>query len=97
MLSLDKIFGWDAVVLNFEGGFVNRYEQNSMDLLNLNLYSASADFSWKGLTLKGEFASKGKDFWIPTAQKAHTGAAVLAEAIYSRKTFSASATKMLET
>lgn len=91
MLSLDKIFGWDAVVLNFEGGFVNRYEQNSMDLLNLNLYSASADFSWKGLTLKGEFASKGKDFWIPTAQKAHTGAAVLAEAIYSRKTFSASA------
>ena len=45
MLSLDKIFGWDAVVLNFEGGFVNRYEQNSMDLLNLNLYSASADFS----------------------------------------------------
>ena len=91
-LSISGIFGWKQLLLDLEGAFVSRYEDLGTDLNNVNLFSASANFAWKGLTLKGEYALKSQDFAAFSEAEAHRGAAIYAEAIYSRKAFSGSAT-----
>ena len=53
-LSISGIFGWKQILLDLEGAFVSRYEDLGTNLSNVNLFSASANFAWKGLTLKGE-------------------------------------------
>ena len=100
--SLSDLLAWDKVLLTFEGSYVNRYEDlykdsnfdfASMGLTspNVNLYSASLNFSWKGLSLKGEYAAKGLDISTKSEAYAHTGAAIFAEAVYANRSFSGSA------
>lgn len=101
-VSFNDIFGWDGILFNIEGNFLNRYESLDKDELhdfhalgldnaNLNSYSAALNFSWNGLSLKAEYAAKGKDLYSETATGAHIGAAIYAEAIYGIGGFSASA------
>ena len=101
-VSFNDIFGWDGILFNIEGNFLNRYESLDKDDLhdfhalgldnaNLNSYSAALNFSWNGLSLKAEYAAKGKDLYSETATGAHIGAAIYAEAIYGIGGFSASA------
>ncbi|MGN1216126.1 MAG: DUF6029 family protein [Candidatus Cryptobacteroides sp.] len=101
-VSLNEIFGWRGILLNIEGNFLNRYEsldkEGVLDLValgvespNLNSCSAALNFSWKGLSLKAEYASKGKDLYSVSAQSAHRGAAIYSEATYGTGRFSASA------
>ena len=101
--SLDNLLNWDSVFLNLEGNFVNRHESPDnnpsvdfislgMDSAELNMYSAALDFGWNTLSLKAEYAIKGKDIASPSLQKAHRGAAIFTEAIFDCKSFSASAT-----
>ena len=102
-VSIADIFGWDRVMLNLEGSYVNRYESLDkdasydfyslgLDSPQLNMFSAGIDFAWKGLSLKGEYARKGKDLPTASSMKAVKGAAVFAEAVYSYKSFSVSGT-----
>ncbi len=101
--SLDRLLNWDAILLNLEGNFVNRHESldnnpsvdfSSMGVTSpeLNMYSAALDFGWDALSLKAEYAMKGKDIASPSQQKAHRGAAIFTEAIFDYKSLSASAT-----
>ena len=101
-VSFNDIFGWNGILFNIEGNFLNRYESLDKDELhdfhalgldnaNLNSYSAALNFSWNGLSLKAEYAAKGKDLYSETATGAHIGAAIYAEAIYGIGGFSASA------
>lgn len=102
-LSLADIFGWDSILFSLEGSYVNRYESlgketevdfaaRSLDNPNVNLCSGAVNFNWNGLSLKGEYAYKSKDLATLTESKAHNGASLYAEAVYSYKTFSASGT-----
>ncbi|MGN0196311.1 MAG: DUF6029 family protein [Candidatus Cryptobacteroides sp.] len=103
VFNIDNLLNWDSVLLSLEGSFVNRYESldedpfldfSTMGLTspNLNMYSAALNFGWDALSLKAEYASKGKDIASPSVSNAHTGAAIYAEAIYDYNAFSASAT-----
>ena len=101
-VSFNDIFGWDSVLFNIEGNYLNRYESLGKDSLidfgtlgledpNLHSYSAALNFAWNGLSLKAEYAGKTKDLYAATAPKAKKGAAIYAEAIYGIGGFSASA------
>ena len=108
-VSVADIFGWNAVFLNVEGSYVNRYEAldkdesidfNSyyrLDTPSLNMASGRINFNWNTLSLSGEYAWKSKDIMIGTTSVATEGSAVYAEALYSWKTLSVSATyRMLD-
>lgn len=90
--SLSELLHFDSLNLEFEAGYVNRYEENYAFEAepNVHLYSAALNFSFQGLNLKAEYAAKTRD--IPAVlQNAHSGAAILLEALYNRKNFSISA------
>lgn len=101
--SLSDLLSWEKVLLTFEGSYVNRYEDlyredasENFEALGMepdvNIYSGSVNFSWKALSAKAEYAAKSKDISdLASLSKPHTGAAVLAEAVYGGKAFSASA------
>ena len=69
-VSVADIFGWNAVFLNVEGSYVNRYEAldkdesidfNSyyrLDTPSLNMASGRINFNWNTLSLSGEYAWK---------------------------------------
>ena len=75
-VSVADIFGWNAVFLNVEGSYVNRYEAldkdesidfNSyyrLDTPSLNMASGRINFNWNTLSLSGEYAWKSKDIMI---------------------------------
>lgn len=101
-VSFNDIFGWNSVLLNIEGNYLNRYESlgktTTLDFAalgvespNVHSYSAAVNFAWNGLSLKAEYAGKTKDLYSLNALKAHNGAAIYAEAIYGIGGFSASA------
>lgn len=101
-ISLSDIFKWETAVLSVEGSYVNRYEAldkdeskdfslYGLDTPSLDMFSGRVNFNWNTLSLRGEYAWKSKD--IPgISAMATTGSAILAEAMYSYKTFSVSAT-----
>ena len=102
-ISIADIFKWDSILLSVEGSYINRYESLDkdsfmdfyslgLDTPQLNMYSGRVNFGWKGLSLKGEYATKSKDLPTSASTKAVKGAAIYAEAIYSYKTFSISGT-----
>ena len=93
----------------FGCSYVNRYEAldkdesidfNSyyrLDTPSLNMASGRINFNWNTLSLSGEYAWKSKDIMIGTTSVATEGSAVYAEALYSWKTLSVSATyRMLD-
>ncbi len=67
------------------------FAESGMDKTNLLMYSGRLNFSWNGLSLRGEYVHKSKDLsaFAPTAK---SGYAILGEAAYSYKTFSITAT-----
>lgn len=107
-VSLADIFNWNSVLLSLEGSYVNRYESLDkdagmdfyslgLDSPSLDLYSGRINFGWKGLSVKGEYAAKGKDLPSSSSSKASKGAAIFAEALWSWKSLSISGTfRMLD-
>ena len=58
---------------------------------NVNLYSGRMNFGWKGLTVRGEYVHKSKDYVIGETEslgKTQTGWAAIGEIGYNYKTFS---------
>lgn len=101
--SLSDALGWNSVRLALEGSYVNRYESLDKDAVmdfsefglltpSLDMYSGRIGFDWNGLSLKGEYAAKGKDLPSASSTKAVKGAAIYAEAVYSYRKFSFSGT-----
>ena len=108
-VSIADIFGWNAVFLNVEGSYINRYEAldkdetidfktfYGLDTPSLNMASGRVNFNWNTLSLTGEYAWKSKDVMIGNSASATEGSAIYAEALYSWKTLSVSATyRMLD-
>ena len=108
-VSIADIFGWNAVFLNLEGSYINRYEAldkdetidfktfYGLDTPSLNMASGRVNFNWNTLSLTGEYAWKSKDVMIGNSASATEGSAIYAEALYSWKTLSVSATyRMLD-
>ena len=107
-ISIADIFNWDAVMLYLEGSYVNRYESLDkdatydfyslgLDTPQLDMFSGSFNFAWKGLSVKGEYARKSKDLSTASSMKAAKGAAIFAEAVYTYKSLSVSGTfRMLD-
>lgn len=94
-LSPSEIFGWQKFRIALEGSYVNRYEpldkDNDTDFSelgltspNLNLYSGRINLDYKGLSLRGEYVTKGdKDLTNSFAGKAVEGNVWLGEAGYT--------------
>lgn len=107
-ISLGDIIGSSELQLSLEGSYVNRYESLDKDDMrdfaamgltspNLNLYSGRLNLDWKGLSLRGEYAVKGKDLPSATSEEAVKGSAALAELGYNRRSLSIGATfRMLD-
>ena len=58
---------------------------------NLNMYSGRLNFGWNGLSIRGEYVHKSKDYFFgetDTTGKTQTGWAALGEVGYNYKTFS---------
>lgn len=55
---------------------------------NLNMYSGRLNFGWNGLTVRGEYVHKSKDFTHPSSTSTNPGWAALGEVGYNYKTFS---------
>ena len=110
-LSLSQLFYQDSPhSLAIEGSVVNRYEKTAPnDLIalanaygfaiprNMLSYSGRLAYSYKGLSLKGEYVNKGKDFYsehVPKGEsyQLNSGNAQLLEINYSGKGFSATGT-----
>lgn len=104
-VSLGDIFGFNNVLLSLEGSYMNRHEaldkeadktdyfaSVGMTSPDLNIYSGRVNFNWKGLSLRGEYASKGKDLPTAVADRAVEGRAILGEIGYNYKTFSVAGT-----
>lgn len=101
-LSLAEMFRMDEMLLSLEGSFVNRMEDfNGEDELldelleemgqekNVQLYSGRLNFGYKGFSLRGEYAARGKDMANSSAVAAEKGTAFLGEIGYSHGNFSA--------
>ena len=97
-VSLSDIFSMEESLFNIEGSYVNRNQSLALDNMidfgmagltnpNLNMYSARANFGWRGLSLRGEYVGKGKDL-AAAAQTAVAGSAILGEVGYNYNTFS---------
>ena len=103
-LSLADMFRMEETLLSVEGSFVNRLESLDEDPMldelleemgqekNVQLYSGRLNFGYKGFTLRGEYAAKGKDMINSTAMSAEKGSALLGEIGYSHGNFSAMGT-----
>lgn len=92
-LSLADIAGFNNVLLNLEGSYVNRYEElpeegdNNLMVRDLNMYSARLNFDWKGLNASAEYVGKGKDASFKSTDLVN-GHAFIAELGYNYKGFS---------
>lgn len=97
-LSLSDMVGMDETLLSVEGSFVNRsesltedefinFEDYGLTSRNLQLYSGRVNFGWKGLSLRGEYAHKGKDI-ASGLGLAEEGNALLGEIGYYKGNFS---------
>ena len=107
-VSLTDIFGFRNILLSLEGSYINRYESLDkdatydfyslgLDTPQLDMFSGSFNFAWKGLSVKGEYARKSKDLSTASSMKAAKGAAIFAEAVYTYKSLSVSGTfRMLD-
>ncbi|MBQ2392663.1 MAG: hypothetical protein II303_00610, partial [Alistipes sp.] len=103
-LSLADMFRMEETLLSVEGSFVNRLESLDEDSMldelleemgqekNVQLYSGRLNFGYKGFTLRGEYAAKGKDMINSSAMSAEKGSALLGEIGYSHGNFSAMGT-----
>jgi len=104
-VSVADIIGTSALQLSVEGSYVNRYESLTKDEFldfeeiygldngNLNMWSGRLNLDWKGLSLRGEYASKSKDLSgedLNAGRQAGRGHASLIEAGYFYKGFSLS-------
>ena len=109
--SLNQLFFPDSPhSLAVEGSVVNRYEKTSPNELialagiygfaiprNVLSYSGRLAYSYKGLSVKGEYVNKGKDFYSEHVSEGenyqlHSGNAQLLEVNYSGNGFSATGT-----
>lgn len=107
-VSLTDIFRFRNILLSLEGSYINRHEDLDKDPLrnfaalgltspDLDLWSGGLNFNWKGFSLRGEYAGKGKDLPTAVAEKAEDGRAVMGEIGYHHKGFSLSgAFRMLD-
>ena len=96
-ISLADIVGMESALLSLEGSYVNRYQSLSLDPMmdfsqvgltspNMDMYSGRVNFGWNGLSLRGEYVSKGKDL-AAAAQQAERGSAILGEVGYNYGNF----------
>lgn len=107
-VSLTDIFGFQDILLSLEGSYINRHEDLDKDSKrdfaalgltspDLDLWSGGFNFNWKGFSLRGEYAGKGKDLSTAVAEKADDGRSVLGEIGFHHKGFSLSgAFRMLD-
>lgn len=91
--SLSNLAGWQEVMLNLEGSYVSRNEEVSEELAelvkpNLDMYSARANFDWKGFNARVEYVGKGKDLSPALMGATAKGHGLLAELGYSHNGFS---------
>ena len=77
----------DASTFDPLTGEVKTYLESYGISPNLNMYSGRLNFGWNGLTLRGEYIHKSKDYVVPSS-KTQSGWASLAEIGYNYKTFS---------
>lgn len=94
-LSVSDVFAWEKLLLSLEGSYVNRYEELDKDdnidfsefgltSPNLNMYSGRLNAGYKGLSLRGEYVTKGdNDLSSAFAGKAVEGNAWLGELGYN--------------
>ncbi len=98
-LSLSSLLGMDETLLSIEGSYVNRNESLTKDEFtdfgelgisgrNLGLYSGRVNFAHKWLSLRAEYAGKGKDLPMPTTMEAKKGSALLGEIGINHGSFS---------
>ena len=85
-LSLSNLLDMEGTMLSVEGSYVNRNESLTEDEFmdfgalgltdrNVGLYSARVNFARKWLSLRAEYAGKGKDVTLPTSISAEKGSA----------------------
>lgn len=98
-LSLSELLGMDESLLSVEGSYVNRNQSLTKDEYmdfseigltdrNLGLYSGRVNFAHKWLSLRAEYAAKGKDMPLPTSIEATKGSALLGEVGINHGSFS---------
>lgn len=95
---LSDVLGWNEAMMAVEASYLMRYESldkqdmgfgwRGLETPLLNLWSARTSFDWKGMTLKAEYAGKSADLGSVVADQAKPGTALLAEAGYTKGTFS---------
>lgn len=91
--SVANLIGWQGIMLNLEGSYVNRNEKVSDELAelmkpNLDMYSARANFDWNGFNGRVEYVGKGKDVSSALLGATAKGHGLLAELGYSNNGFS---------
>ena len=85
--SLSQAPDWLQGINNATG--VLKMEEYDLTTPNLNMYSGRVNFGWNGLTVRGEYAGKGKDLSdINNQTTTLPGWAALGEVGYNYKTFS---------
>ena len=85
--SLSQAPDWLQGINNATG--VLKMEEYGLTTPNLNMYSGRVNFGWNGLTVRGEYAGKGKDLSdINNQTTTRPGWAALGEVGYNYKTFS---------
>ena len=85
--SLSQAPDWLQGINNATG--VLKMEEYGLTTPNLNMYSGRVNFGWNGLTVRGEYAGKGKDLSdINNQTTTLPGWAALGEVGYNYKTFS---------
>lgn len=98
-LSLSNLLDMEGTMLSVEGSYVNRNESLTEDEFmdfgalgltdrNVGLYSARVNFARKWLSLRAEYAGKGKDVTLPTSISAEKGSALLGELGINHGSFS---------
>ncbi len=66
--NISELSGWDNMSLSLEGSLLSRYEPVIADIKdvggepNTTGYSGRVNFSWKGLSLRGEYVDAGDKF-----------------------------------
>lgn len=96
-LSIDNLAGWTETFFSIEGSLVNRNEEVPDEMAgvarpNVNMYSARANFDWKGLNARVEYVGKSNDISPALIGTTDQGHGLLAELGYSHKGFSVLAT-----
>ena len=82
---------YNDATFNPETGMPYTYLESYDVVPNLNLYSGRINFGWNGLTVRGEYVHKSKDYFpgeTDVVGKTQKGWAALGEVGYNYKTFS---------